>query len=100
MIVLVNKMTVLGSAETYERLYERAGRYMEEQPGLIRYQLARSQKQPDVYFNVAEWETAEAFEQAARGERFAELLADLTGLVESDQDVYQVVFEGAPTSGE
>ncbi|WP_406631996.1 antibiotic biosynthesis monooxygenase family protein [Amycolatopsis sp. WGS_07] len=96
MIVLVNKMTVTGSPETYEKLYERAGRYMEEQPGLIRYQLSRSQKESDVYFNVAEWESAEAFEQAARGERFAELLADLSGLVESDQDLYEVVLEGTP----
>ncbi|MCP2262593.1 Quinol monooxygenase YgiN [Streptoalloteichus tenebrarius] len=96
MIVLVNKMTIKGSPEEYERLYARAGAFMETQEGLISYQLVRSQTDPRTYFNVAVWRDASDFERAGRDERFHAMFAEMVDLVEPDQHICQVVHEGAP----
>jgi quinol monooxygenase YgiN len=94
MVVFVNKLTLAGSSSDLERLYERIGDFMSEQPGLLRYQLVRSRKDEGVYFNIAEWTDPEAFETALQQERFRELYAELKPLIRGDAHLSDVVQEG------
>jgi quinol monooxygenase YgiN len=98
-VVFVNKLTVVGSTGEMESIYSRIGEFMSAQPGLIRYQLVRSTKQADVYFNIAEWETAEDFHRALAQEGFKQLYETLKPLIKGDAHLSEVVQEGVPVAG-
>ncbi|WP_299527704.1 antibiotic biosynthesis monooxygenase [uncultured Streptomyces sp.] len=95
MVVFVNKLTLIGSAEEFENRYEAVGAFMETQPGLIRYSLVRSTKDPDVYFNLAEWEDEETFQAALREPEFRARLNALTGLIKGEPHLSVPVRQGA-----
>jgi quinol monooxygenase YgiN len=98
-VVFVNKLTVVGSADDMELIYSRIGAFMSAQPGLIRYQLVRSTKQADVYFNIAEWQSAEDFQRALKRDEFQQLYATLKPLIKGDAHLSEVVQEGVPVTG-
>lgn len=96
MVVFVNKLTLIGSAEELERLYGRVADFMLTQPGLISFRLVRSEKHPETYFNIAEWTDKESFERSLREPEFRTRLNALTGLFKGDPHLSNVVLEGAP----
>lgn len=95
MIVFVNKLTLVGEAEELERVYAHVAEFMAKQDGLIRYQLVRSTKDENVYFNIAEWEDQESFDTALRDTEFRARLAALGGVIKGDPHVATIVVEGA-----
>lgn len=99
MVVFVNHLTVVGPVDRMEELYSGIGAYMSAQPGIIRYQLVRSTKQADVYFNIAEWETVEDFQQALRSDEFQSLYATLKPLIKGDAHLSEVVQAGTSVAG-
>ncbi|GAB3795669.1 antibiotic biosynthesis monooxygenase family protein [Micromonospora zhanjiangensis] len=99
MVVFVNKLTVVGPTDQLEELYARIGAFMSAQPGILRYQLVRSTKAADVYFNIAEWETAEDFKRALATEEFRDLYADLKPLIRGDAHLSEVVQTGTAAVG-
>jgi heme-degrading monooxygenase HmoA len=94
MVVFVNKVTVVGKAEDFERVYGNIAEYLRTRPGLVRYQLLRSQKDPDTYFNVAEWETQEFFAAAMAEPEFRARLKLLENVIKGDPHVTDVVDQG------
>jgi quinol monooxygenase YgiN len=96
MVVFVNRLTLLGSAAEFEAIYRDIADFMLKQQGLIRYKLVRSTKDPSIYFNLAEWETRESFEQAVADPNFRALFARLSGIVKGEPHVSEVLQEGEP----
>jgi heme-degrading monooxygenase HmoA len=66
MVVLVNKLTLIGAPEDLEAIYAKVAEQFRAQPGFISHVFVRSQKDPAVYFNVATWETEESFRAATK----------------------------------
>lgn len=96
MVVFVNKLTLIGDAEEFEKRYEAVGAFMETQPGLIRYSLVRSGKDSSVYFNLAEWEDEETFRKALAEPEFRSRLDALSGLIKGEPHLTVPVRQGQP----
>lgn len=94
MVVFVNKLTLTGAAEDLERIYAHVAEFMRTRPGLIRYQLVRSQSDPSVYFNVAEWEDRSSFEQALKESEFRIRLKALGTVIEGEPHLSDLVESG------
>ncbi|NJP46075.1 antibiotic biosynthesis monooxygenase family protein [Actinacidiphila epipremni] len=94
MFVFVNKLTLTGAAEDLERIYADVAEFMRTRPGLIRYQLVRSQNDPGVYFNVAEWETQETFDQALAEPEFRRRLKALGTVIKGEPHMSDIVEQG------
>lgn len=95
MFVFVNKLTLTGAAEDLERIYAHVAEFMRTRPGLIRYQLVRSQNDPGIYFNVAEWETQESFDQALAEPEFRRRLKALGTVIKGEPHMSDIVDQGA-----
>lgn len=94
MVVFVNKLTLTGSAEDLERVYAHVAEFMRTQPGLIRYQLVRSQKDRGIYFNVAEWEDQASFEKALEEPEFRARLKALGTVIKGEPHIADLVESG------
>lgn len=70
MFHFINRFTVTGDTEEFERILGEINAYMSAQPGFRRHRLYRSVKDPNVYVETAEWESAELHREALRGEGF------------------------------
>ncbi|REE99060.1 antibiotic biosynthesis monooxygenase family protein [Thermomonospora umbrina] len=80
-IVSVNKITLTGCGpEEYERWYREASAIMAAQPGHVSQRLWRSESRPDVYFAIAEWESAEHYRALMNVPEIVELFARLITL--------------------
>jgi len=60
MLTLVNEFTVTGDVTEFEAVLGDFNRYMSGQPGAGGYQLLRSTRRPNVFVELAEWDSAEA----------------------------------------
>lgn len=95
MVVFVNKLTLIGPAGDLESIYEAVSAFFREQPGLIRFQLLRSRQDPDVYINVAEWESVELFKRATSQEKFRTSMR-VSAVSVGDPHLCEVVSGGGP----
>jgi len=95
-VVFVNRLTLTGKAEDLERIYADVAEFMETQPGLIRYLLVRSKKDPGIYYNVAEWTDQESFDRALKEPEFRARLARLSDVIKGEPHLTDVVREGFP----
>ncbi|MER5456357.1 MULTISPECIES: antibiotic biosynthesis monooxygenase family protein [unclassified Micromonospora] len=93
MVVFVNKLTLIGAAEDLERHYASVAEYMQTRPGLIRYVLSRSQKDPSTYYNIAEWTDEESFRTALHEPEFRTRLDRLTGIIKGEPHLTEPVFQ-------
>ncbi|NUT50691.1 MAG: antibiotic biosynthesis monooxygenase, partial [Saccharothrix sp.] len=75
--------------------YRSVADFFREQPGLLRFQLLRCGRDPAVYINIAEWESAEAFRRATAHERVRSS-ARVTEVAEGDPHLCEVVLSGGP----
>lgn len=94
MFVFVNKLTLTGAAEDLERIYAHVAEFMKTRPGLIRYQLVRSQNDPGIYFNVAEWEDQQTFDEALAEPEFRRRLKALGTVIKGEPHMSDIVTEG------
>ncbi|MEV1241802.1 antibiotic biosynthesis monooxygenase family protein [Nonomuraea sp. NPDC050022] len=99
MVTLVNKLTCTGDLTEFTRILEHLTEYMRAQPGYLSSELLRSVHHPEVYVEVARWESAEAHRNAVTGDGFRERVAGLGALATVDPDVYDVVHENLGTAG-
>jgi long-chain acyl-CoA synthetase len=81
MVTLVNQLTVTGDPATFEQISARMSGFMSEQPGYLSHRLLRSLRQPEIYVEIAEWETAEAHGAALRSDTFQGLIKELSQVV-------------------
>ncbi|WP_020497312.1 antibiotic biosynthesis monooxygenase family protein [Sciscionella marina] len=95
MVTLVNKLTVHGDIAEFEKVSEELTRYMEKQPGYVRYALLRSINKPEVFVEIAWWITAEAHQNAIKSAGFQDLVQRLVALASVEPDMYSPVREGS-----
>lgn len=93
MVVYVNKLTLTGPADDLERIYRTVADFFGTQPGLIRFQLVRSTRQPEVYINIAEWRDEDSFRRAV-AELRARGLARVRSVADGDSHLCTVVSRG------
>ncbi len=97
MITLINEFTVRGDAAEFERVFAASSDFMCQQPGFVSHRLVRSLRHPEVYVNIAEWESAEQHQKIVGSPQFAEHITGLAGLAEVKPDLYAAVLERAST---
>jgi quinol monooxygenase YgiN len=96
MITLVNKVTVTGDLAEFERANLALAEFMREQPGARRFQLLRSMERPDVFVEVAEWDSREHHAAAISAPGFAERAKALRAVGEFERAMYTVVRTEEP----
>jgi deoxynogalonate / 12-deoxyaklanonic acid monooxygenase len=99
-VTFINRFTVTGPAEEFERLFDDTSAFFRDRPGFLRHRLLRHTEQPGAYVNIAEWTDAEAFRAAVTHPDFAPHAQALRTLSTSEPNLYAPVLERkATTSG-
>ncbi len=91
MITLINKMTVTGDMTEFRRVNSYIADYMSEQPGALRFQLLWSPTTPEVFVEVAEWDSAEHHKAAVSTPEFRERVRELPGLATVERARYEIL---------
>ncbi|MEV1085820.1 antibiotic biosynthesis monooxygenase family protein [Streptomyces sp. NPDC050211] len=93
MVTFINRFTVTGPAEEFERLFEDTSAFFRDRPGFLRHRLLRHTRQAGAYVNIAEWTDAASFQAAVTHPDFAPHAAALRALSTSDPNLYAPVLE-------
>ncbi|MEU9168848.1 antibiotic biosynthesis monooxygenase family protein [Streptomyces sp. NPDC048420] len=96
MVTLINKFTVKGSTEEFEQIWAQSAEFMRSQQGFLGFKLHRSLGRPDVYVNVALWQTQADHQRVLASAEFGAHIRQLADVAIPDPDLYTVVLEGAP----
>ncbi|WP_067794005.1 antibiotic biosynthesis monooxygenase family protein [Actinomadura formosensis] len=91
MITLINKVTVVGDRDAFERAQKEIEEFMHAQPGARRFQLLQSPDRPDEFVEVAEWESRELHLKAVRNPEFLERAKALRAHAEFEREAYTVL---------
>lgn len=70
MFYFINRFTVTGDHAEFEQILADINKYMSAQPGFRKHRLYRSARDPQVYVETAEWESAEQHKKAISGDDF------------------------------
>jgi long-chain acyl-CoA synthetase len=98
MVVMVNRFELNSSPEEFEQVWKSSSEFMRRQPGFINFRLLRSLRRPDVYVNIAFWESAEDHQRALGSDEFQAHVRDLAAVAKAEPDLYSVVFDGEPAN--
>jgi long-chain acyl-CoA synthetase len=98
MAILVNKFTVAGSPEEFERTWKESSEFMRHQPGFIRARLVRSVTDGQVYINIAEWADAESHQRVVGSSNFQAHIAALAGLAKPEPTMCELVTDEEPAT--
>ena len=98
MVTLVNRLTVTGCPEDFEELLHGITEVMKAQPGFQSHQLYRSQRNPSVYVEVAQWADAASHQAAMRNPGFGANVAKLKALASAEPDLFTAVGEPSVVS--
>jgi heme-degrading monooxygenase HmoA len=95
-ITFVNRFTVNGASEDFERAFNETADFIRRQPGLLRYTLSRDVRDSSQYINVAHWDTAESLKVVLAHPDFASHAATLRSLATSEGTLYddRIAYEG------
>ncbi|MFF0885087.1 antibiotic biosynthesis monooxygenase family protein [Streptomyces sp. NPDC003456] len=93
MVTFINRFTVTGPPDEFERLFEETSAFFRDRPGFLRHRLVRHTEQPGSYVNIAEWADAESFRAAVTHPDFAPHAAALRALSTSVPHLYAPVME-------
>jgi heme-degrading monooxygenase HmoA len=96
-ITVINRLTVSGDTDAFERVLSGITGYMVEQPGFIDHTLYRSRNRPEVYVETARWENAESHRAAMQGSGFRDRVRELGSLASAEPDVFDSVAEDTAT---
>ncbi|MCE7081094.1 antibiotic biosynthesis monooxygenase [Streptomyces sp. ST2-7A] len=88
-ITFVNRFTVHGSPEEFERAFADTSAFMVRQPGFLEHTLVRRLGREDQYINIASWTDEESFRAALRQDGFAPHAAALRALSRSENALYR-----------
>jgi quinol monooxygenase YgiN len=91
MITLINKVTVTGDLAEFRRANEELADYMRVQPGARRFQLLQSTDAPEVFVEVAEWESREHHQRALQAPGFLDKAKALRAVADFERNLYTVV---------
>ena len=94
MVTLINEFTVTGDVAEFERVLGEFNAYMSSLPGARGYKLLRSTRRPNVFVELADWDSPEAHQAAVKSPGFLPLVAQLRPLVDKGMpDLYETVRE-------
>ncbi|MEU6479777.1 antibiotic biosynthesis monooxygenase family protein [Streptomyces sp. NPDC047017] len=93
MITFINRFTVTGPTEQFERAFDETSAFFAAQPGFVRHRLMRHAQDPAAYANVAEWQDEESFRKALDQPEFTAHRAALKALSTSDPNLYVPLYE-------
>lgn len=96
MVTLINKFTVQGDTTEFERVWQESSEFMRSQHGFLGFRLHRSLNRPDVYVNVALWESAADHQRVLASPEFGVHIKQLAALATPEPDLYSTVLEGDP----
>jgi quinol monooxygenase YgiN len=88
MITFVNRFTLTGDPEAFEKAFDETAAFLRAQPGLIRYTLSRQLDDPASYVNIALWESADALRAALGHPDFGNHAKAMRGLAESSGAIF------------
>ncbi|HEX7301682.1 antibiotic biosynthesis monooxygenase family protein [Lentzea sp.] len=88
MITFLNRFTLTGDAEEFEKAFDETAAFLREQPGLIQYTLSRQLDDPASYINIALWESADALRAALGHPDFGNHAKAMRGLAESTGAIF------------
>ena len=95
MALLVNKFTVVGDADEFERIWAKSSEFMRHQPGFVSFRLVRSVAEPQVYFNIAEWTDVAAHQRVVRSPDFQSHITELALLAKPEPSMCETVISHA-----
>ncbi|MFC8870961.1 antibiotic biosynthesis monooxygenase family protein [Streptomyces sp. NPDC057148] len=87
-VTFVNRFTVTGDPDDFEKAFARVAEFMTVQPGILGYTLSRDADDPQRYVNIARWKDAPALRAAVSRPGFQEHVAELRTLAESSSELY------------
>jgi quinol monooxygenase YgiN len=87
-ITFVNRFTLNGAPEDFERTFTETAEFIRKQPGLLRYTLSRDVGEPNNYVNIALWEDAQSLRAVVAHPEFAAHAQSLRALATSEGAVY------------
>jgi long-chain acyl-CoA synthetase len=93
MVTLINKFTVASDRDNFERVWEASSEFMRTQPGFLRFRLVRALHDECVYFNIAEWETAEAHQKSLHSEAFRSHILELAKVATAEPFLCDMVLD-------
>ena len=93
MVTVINKLTVHGRPEEFERIISAITAYMRQQPGFCSHRLYRSRNRDNVYIETAEWADADAHRAAMQGGGFRDRVKELGGVASAEPDVFDTVHD-------
>ena len=96
MVTLINRLTVTGCPKEFEGLLHGITEHMKAQPGFLSHQLYRSQHNPAVYVEIAEWSDAESHRKAMQSNAFVDRVKQLRALASAEPDVFTTVAAADP----
>ncbi|MDW3848638.1 antibiotic biosynthesis monooxygenase family protein [Micromonospora aurantiaca] len=87
-VVFVNRFTVHGTPEEFEKTFAETSAYFGEQPGFLGHTLLRHTEDPGSYVNVAHWRDAVSFRRAVSRPEFTPHQAALRALSTGEPNLY------------
>jgi long-chain acyl-CoA synthetase len=94
-VILLNKFTLTTAPEEFERIFAESSEFMKNQPGFISHTLVKSLQRPNVYVNIAHWESAEDHLRVVSSEGFREHISQLATVARAEPDLYSAVLDVA-----
>jgi long-chain acyl-CoA synthetase len=95
-ITLVDRYVVSGEPADFEAQMREAVEFMRQRPGFQGQRLVRSLRRPELYYNIAHWDSVEQLQSAVRDPAFAEYVARVNALATSEPHPCRTVSEFAP----
>ncbi|MFE7429450.1 antibiotic biosynthesis monooxygenase family protein [Streptomyces sp. NPDC057545] len=95
----INRFTVTGDPAEFERILGEINAHMSAQPGFRRHRLYRSAKDPQIYVETAEWDSAELHRKAIGTDAFRAGVKKVMAHATAEPAPFTVVREngtGAP----
>ena len=101
MVTMVNKFTVSGNPEEFEKVWLESAEFMRSQPGFVGFRFFRSVMDPLVYVNIAEWASVEDHQRVLQGPDFQDHIRALAALATPEPHLCTLVAEaGAADAAE
>lgn len=85
---LINKLTVTGDIEEFERLITEFIEHLTTQPGFRSHRLYQATRDPKVYYEVLEWNGEAAHKQATAGKGFTDRVQGVLKHADADADFF------------
>jgi long-chain acyl-CoA synthetase len=90
-VILVNKFTLSASPDRFEKVFAASSEFMREQPGFLSHTLVASLRNPNIYINIAHWESADDHMRVVQSAAFRDHITALAEVAMAEPDLYAVV---------